>query len=224
MALYHLNTTGSEERLLLTDTSVPGLDSQKNFVIKMKFNMRFNLRPDELGYDVEKLGIRADEKYLLLHYELATNYPHFSTIRLVESSLDLFSKTLQMRRIFTLCSNSPSATERRCNRLTTLSDNIVMNNTRISTMDQPQKYNTTSSFTRDIPDKFSGSGSGGGGGGSSKDLDQINNNANTQALEDEISNVRLFHVYFYREASSRDLYGEYLALSIEPKVCLPGAA
>jgi hypothetical protein len=99
-----------------------------------------------------------------------------------------------------------------------------MNNTRISTMDQPQKYNTTSSFTRDIPDKFSGSGSGGGGGGSSKDLDQINNNANTQALEDEISNVRLFLVYFYREASSRDLYGEYLALSIEPKVCLPGAA
>lgn len=200
MALYNA-PSGDTMKLVASDTTqfIENKEQIENFVIKTKFDIRFNMGPDQLGYDITKLGIRPDEKYMTVHYEVATNYPYFSTIKLVESTLDLRRRTLVTKREIVLCSNHPSSTERRCNRQTSLNDVIVMNNTRISPMDMIKNATKTS-------------------GKISDDL-MDNDEKYAQKLEDEISNLRLFHVYFYREAPAREFYKEYLTLGIEPVQC-----
>jgi hypothetical protein len=208
MALYHGTTDadGKNERLQMTDARE--FTEQENYVVKTRFDMRFNVEPDQLGYDVRKLGISPDEKYLIVHYELASNYPFFSTIKLVESTLDIKTKTLIVKRELILCSNHPSSSERRCNRHTTLNDIIAMNNTRISPMDPVRRSDrkNASKTTKVEP---------------ANDMDMMDDDErHVQQLEEEISNLRLFHLNFYRESStSRDYYKEYLSLSVEPAQC-----
>jgi hypothetical protein len=197
MALYHGTTDsdGKNERLQMTDARE--FTEQENYVIKTRFDMRFNVEPDQL-----------DEKYFIVHYELASNYPFFSTIKLVESTLDIKTKNLIVKRELILCSNHPSSSERRCNRHTTLNDIIAMNNTRISPMDPVRRSDrkNASKTTKIEP---------------ANDMDMMDDDErHVQQLEEEISNLRLFHLNFYREsASTRDSYKEYLSLSVEPSQC-----
>lgn len=211
MALYHGETeAGGGEKLQLTDTRE--LTDAENYVVKSRFDMRFNVEPDQLGYDVRKLGISPDEKYMMVHYEMASNYPFFSTIKLVESTLDMQRKTLIIKREIVLCSNNPSSSERRCNRRTTLNDIIAMNNTRISPMDplrKPNRKNTSKPTETKTTTTTT-----------TNDMDVMDDDErHVHQLEDEISNLRLFHIQFYRETPSRDFYKEYLSLSIEPIQC-----
>lgn len=208
MALYHgVTDAAGGEKLQLTDTRE--MMEQENFIVKSRFDMRFNVEPDQLGYDVRKLGISPDEKYMLVHYEMATNYPFFSTIKLVESTLDMEKKSLIVKREIILCSNNPSSSERRCNRRTTLNDIIAMNNTRISPMDPSVRRADRRNTSKPTQTKTA-----------SNDMDVMDDDErHVHQLEEEISNLRLFHIQFYRETSSRESYREYLSLNAEPIQC-----
>lgn len=222
MALYHL--VGSDPVLMSkTDTSKFGENqAMKNYVIRNQFNLRYNVEPDKLGYDTKKLGIKKDERYMVLHYEIASSYTQFSAVRFVESTYDVIRKVVVPRRIVTICSNDPMGSTRKCS--LTHSDILIMNNTRIIYMDQPNIPTNNRNKTivpKDDDDE---------GEVNEEDIvedtnQDVDNNEvidSTNNLINDISHIRLYHVNFYKEDVPHGVggaYNEYVALSIEPTRC-----
>jgi hypothetical protein len=220
------NNTGTNVILLeKTDTSKYEENrGVKNYVVKLLFNVRYNVAPKNLGYDVEKLGIRPDERYMVVHFEVVSKYPQFSSIRFVESTIDTYRDIITTRRIITICSNEMSGSARSCGRYATMENMLIMNNTRIFPMDHVPSHikNKTGSGggtirpkndpdeDEDMDEDYDGYGEDDNG-----DIEHDNTQDSRNKLIDEISHTRLFHILFYKESGNN----EYISLSIEPTQC-----
>jgi hypothetical protein len=221
-ALYHLVVGSDPVVMNKTDTSRYGeSQSTKHYIIRNQFNLRYNVAPDKLGYDTKKLGIRKDEKYIVLHYEIASAYTQFSSVRFVESAYDVYKKMVLPRRIVTICSNDPMGSTRKCS--LTQGDIMIMNNTRIIYMDQPNLPPINGRNRTVVPNNVdTNDGEDDIVEDANEDVDNNEIIDSTNALMNDISHIRLYHVLFYKEYIANDSiasYGEYVALSIQPTRC-----
>lgn len=221
MAPYHTMNMGGgtndTDVILLEKTDTSKFSENrgtKNYVMKVLFNVRYNVEPKNLGYDIERLGIRSDERYMVVHFEVASKYTQFSSIRFIESTID-YKNMITPKRVITICSNDMSGSARSCGRYASLDDVLIMNNTRILPMDHipshiknktgvhPKNVDPEDDEDEDVDDEEEGN------------LEHDDSQDSRNQLIDEISHLRLFHVLFYKEAGDN----EYLSLSIQPTQC-----
>lgn len=171
---------------------------EKNYLVQARLELRYNvaLPPGAAGEDKTS---EADQLYQTLHYELASNYAQFSSVRLLVTSEDVYKRVLRLRQDVVICSDAPQA-RRRCSSATTRDQMLLMNNTLLLPQTEAQPVFNVSS--RELV---------------TGDAEKL------RALERELSDNRQFHLLFYREASgvrdSDDEYAEYLALVVEPAAC-----
>jgi len=198
----------------------------KNSLLDVRLEMRYNV---EVAPDVlVKNGLSPTQRYQTLHYELASNYAGFSSIKLLVSSEDIYRQVPRVRQEVLICSNRPDS-ERRCSR--SVSDNkLRMNNTLLFPMEQavqPQPEQQEDPSARpgrqqaqqtEEPEQ------------PQRGIDLVDQDKeNLRGLESNLANNRQFHILFYMEAStssrtaatSRDDndYNEYIALTVEPAMC-----
>lgn len=176
----------------------------KQYIVKTRFDVQYNIDVGKEG------GAEADQLYQTVHYEVATNYAQFSTVKLLVTSEDIYKKVPRLRQEIVICSNRPGSS-RQCSRRTTVDNLMLMNNTLRVPMEQPSQAfgNSTGAHSE------------------GEDL-QLDAAQSLKQLERDIAGNRLFHILFYREASDNsetlgrddvDEYNEYLALIIEPVTC-----
>lgn len=186
------------------------------YIIKSYFNIKYNA--NFYNNDIyKKLNIDPSERYLLIHYELASNFDQFSSIKLIESEINLRTKSLQLKKEFIVCSNNPSIEVKRCQ---LQNDGILlMNNTRLLYMDNPSHYNENNDKPiNDIPLEKNDSHH-------IKDHSGIDitpgYRENLRDLKDDISHLRLYHLLFYKtDSSGRDsIFNENIILSISLNKC-----
>jgi hypothetical protein len=206
------------------------LATAKPCVMEAQVPMRFNVPPQSLPASYSSLSSSTpknqDQRYIIVRVELATNYQSFSTIRLVESAVDIYRRVVKTTRYLTLCSDDPVSSVGRCRRHLTVDGTMVMNDTFVMTMDQPQvtpaptpavKRNSTA--TSGIPPR-----------GQSRDATpdnavSLNNKDDRSVLEQNIAHIRLYHLLFYseyRDGTPEDdspTNNDYLALSAQLKPC-----
>lgn len=169
-----------------------------------------------------------DERYIVTQVALATYYPSFSTIRLVESRVDNYRRVVRPVRSLTLCSDNLESAVGSCRQYVTMDGAMEMNNTYTVTMDQPQQS----------PDGGKPSTSGGSKmsstdiDGTGRDVSVSNDKLDKRVLVESIAHIRLYHLLFYVDGSSHtdndddshdsksfDYGGEYQVLSAQVKPC-----
>lgn len=230
LALYAQEdaTGGSKTLRRVTDQATAAAERRNDeyYVVKAQFAMQFNVRPEELGYDTRRLGLdQLDEHYQLVHYELASNYVDFSTVKLLETELDLHKHVLRTRREFVACSNNPALSVKRCN--TRLDDLFVLNNTRLVLMDAPVPQTPPPSAVgaATVPNKARVTPKATEAPTMQSDGVDLTPEAqeSVKDLRRELTHLRLYYVQFYRAlpAVSRDddTYREQLVLRVQPNKC-----
>ena len=200
-----------ESKKLLTD---------QVFVIKTYFNIKYNAIFDD-NHFYKKLNLDPGEKYQLIHYELASNFNSFSTVKLIESEFDLTKKSLVLKKEFIVCSNNPQIEVKRCQ----LQNDgmLLMNNTRLLYMNNPMNNQYDTSF---VPLNENEEIGGNNQSQQAKDYSGIDMTPgykeNLNFLKDDVSHLRLYHLLFYKsESNSRnsDSYTEAPILSVELNKC-----
>jgi hypothetical protein len=227
MALY---SGGRDDSQLsrVTDSSVFVGEKSKNrtllkerlYIIKSYFNIQYNANfHDDDVY--RKLNIDPTERYQLIHYELASDFNEFSTIKLIESEFDSTKKAILIKKEFIVCSNNPEKDVKRCR--VQMDGSLLMNNTRLIYLDDPSNHNNKDITVQNTegPNQTQ----------KPKDYAGIDitpeYKENLRGLKEEISHLRLYHLEFYRAEpqghyhNSRDLdfFRESLLISIEPNKC-----
>jgi hypothetical protein len=190
----------------------------KNFLLDTRLEMRYNV---EVAPDVlVKNGLSPTQRYQTLHYEVASNYARFSSVKLLVSSEDLYRQAPRVRQEVVICSNRPDS-ERRCD---LRGDKLLMNNTLLFPMegavqvtDAPPSAETPTGVRQSQTEE------------PQRGVDLVEQDKeNLRGLEYALANNRQFHVLFYREtaASARTTgrddaadYSEYIALTVEPAMC-----
>lgn len=209
------------------------LMGQKPYVLQARVPIRFNVDAQSLPTSSSSSKKQDDQRYVVARVELVTNYASFSTIRLLESSLDIYRKTLKTTRALTLCSDDPISSVGRCRRHITIDGTMVMNVTYVVTMDQPQQQGSAPT-----PKKSNTTTNSGGRGSSRDGMDGVsisNDKSERNAMEENIAHIRLYHLLFYTEYSEAvdgnddisssgggngaDYRGDYLALSVQVTPC-----
>ncbi len=201
------------------------------YVVKAQFAIQFNVKPEELGYDARRLGLdQLDEHYQMTHYELAANYVDFSTVKLLETELDVHRRALRTSGEFIVCSNNPALHVKRCG---TQQDGLfVMNNTRLVLMDAPtlrdapQKTATTGTTTKALPQGKTPTATPKTSAPTERD-DGVDltpeSREHLKGLRGEISHLRLYYLQFYRAippvSRDDDTFREQLVLRVEPNKC-----
>ncbi len=208
------------------------------YVVKAHFNMQFNVDALTLsGVAARKLQAQLevyDERYELVHYEMASSFIDFSTVKLVESELDTHKNALKIKREFIACSNNPALNVKRCRNL--VDGLLVMNNTRLVTMDNPL-YDNKKKHAPATPNATVG------GTGRTTTTNTVKSGVkqtseleseqgidltpevkeSLKALKSEITHLRMYHIMFYRAEKGRDAsgdnYKENLILTVEPNKC-----
>jgi hypothetical protein len=211
--------TAQQVRALVNREAVP----EKSFVIKTHFELHYNVNPSEL-VGVKLKGMSREERFLVLHYEVASNYAHFSTIKLVVSTEDIYRRIPRLKREVILCSDRPGSA-RRCSRRSTMDSFMMMNNSLLLSME------AGTPISRNPKEKNSSvkSETAPAGDGEDNSAEEGLNLLSTDkeslfALEQDIASIRLFHILFYKESVGEggreaEDYSEYIALTVEPSAC-----
>jgi len=233
-ALYRLATADKREILVKSDTMqrVKALVTkqtiqEKSHVVKTRLELHYNLelrdiaaRLREWGNTmdlVKEWGLNGRERYLLLDYEVASNYAKFSTIKFVVSTEDIYRRVPRLKREVLLCSNRPGST-RRCSSRATVDGLLLINNTLVLPMEQhspvPKNISSRTESETGTPGKEENAEEGINLHGTDKEA--------LHTLENDIANLRLFHIIFYKESTGvgdSAEYEEYIALIVEPSTC-----
>lgn len=198
------------------------------YAIQARIIVRYAVEPANIP--IGSGSGNKEERYIVTQVALATYYPAFSTIRLVESRVDNYKRVVRPVRSLTLCSDNLESSVGPCRQYVTMDGAMEMNNTYTVTMDQPQQPDNGASG------KPSTNRSG-GGKMSSNDIDGVsvsNDKLDRRVLIDSISHIRLYHLLFYVENGrddrghtgggdhddkSFDYGGEYQVLSAQVKPC-----
>ncbi len=213
---------------------------ERNYVLSTHLEMRYNVPVDE--QTLRALQLSPSQHYQTLHYEVASDYAHFSTIRLVVTTEDIYRAHPRLVQDVLICSNRPGSA-RRCSQRVSLNSLLRMNNTLLMAMEAGAAS--------------SASGTRGGSGVETNAPARPRNTAEAvelgddeeeqqeqqgvdlveqekeslRLLESQIANNRLFHVLFYREVAplvgstttsrdaAQDEFHEYLALTVAPVAC-----
>ena len=206
--MYQLSDNPEDPSLVPMNSSM-GREEEETYFAQTHLSMRYNVEAEKLLIDGFK-G-RGRGKYLVLNYEFLTNYPEFSTIRLVESTLDVYTKRVRPTKDIILCSNNPSRRREapRCSRLTTADDLMVLNNTDFYPMDSSTKINRESSLAPTTTSRDS-----------QEEEDDEGEEDEEILLEEDITDLRFYELYCYRETDDKDDdFIEYLSLVIKPSRC-----
>lgn len=210
---YRLSVDEQDPTLkLVNDTDTLESDEEDTFSVQAVLSMRYNVEAEKLLIDGFK-G-RARGKYLVLNYEFLTNYAEFSTIRLVEYSLDIYEKRISATKDIYLCSNNPSRRRDtpRCSRLTTGDGLMFLNNTDFYPMESSTKLVVRGSSTS-VPTTSRDASEDGEEEGEGEEEEEV-------VLEDDVTDLRFYKLYCYRETDDKDDdFLEYLALTLKPTRC-----
>lgn len=211
LEMYQLGPNDQDPALVpMSNALERGGNEEDTFFVQSVLSMRYNVEAEKVLID----GFRGKGrgKYLILNYEFLTNYPQFSTIRLVESSLDVYEKSIRMTKDIILCSNNPSRRREapRCSRLTTADDLMLLNNTDFYPMESSTKLVVRGSSL--APTTTSRD--------ASEDVEEEEEEEEEVVLEEDITDLRFYELYCYRETDDKDDdFLEYLALVIKPTRC-----
>lgn len=236
MGLYAATTASGVGLQPVRDTTTHLGEQQQHhsdvfyYVVKSRFALHFNVdaaRADAYGFDLSRLSRAADERYQMIHYEIASSYTDFSTIKLVESELDLSKRSLRVKREFIACSNNPLLAVKRCGNL--IDGRLVMNNTRLEPMDVAHKekknktgdanLSTATTTKQQTPPATKATVVA-----TEEGIDLTpEHQESLRALKSEISHVRLYHVVCYKSETplNRDdeTFRETVLLRIELNKC-----
>lgn len=200
------------------------------YVIDVDINVRYNVERANAFPGGATSSSSKDERYIVTRLNLASSFTGFSTIRLIESAVDIYRRTVRTVRSLTLCSDDPISSAGRCKQYITLDGTMIINNnTYTMPMDQPD---------RKAPTNESSFGTSGTNNDDQTDVSvqQHADRSDRRALQDNIANIRLYHLLFYSEykstgsrTESPDTYnddvanteynGDYQVLSAEAKPC-----
>lgn len=223
-ALYrpHNETAGAMVTLWsVPDDDLAQLVLLRPYALQVRLNVRYNVARAALGTVASG---SKDDRYVVTRFELASSFAGFSTIRLVESAVDIYKRTVRKTRALTLCSDDPSSSAGPCRRHVTPDGTMVVNNTYEAPMDQPSSRRPAANSS-----KF-GPASSHDDGGDSRDVSVTYGRADLRAMEDDIAHIRLYHLLFYSEYgrgvhdaspsdTDSDYNGDYLVLSMQAKPC-----
>jgi hypothetical protein len=225
LALCHIDMYHMQDSVLVKPGDQGAISGSEFYGLNTRFTLQFNVPAQALSPDKRQRLDTNGEKYQLIQYEVATNYLDFSTVKLVDSLLDLHKKTLKVRREFIACTNNPNSEYRRCDYIH--DDVLAFNNTRLLSMDTPQnekkkqpKQNdtvTAPTAKTTVPK-------------APKNEPVENDNGidltpqlkeNVKTLGSEISQLHVYHIQFYKANKvGRDGdFTESLVLTIKPRKC-----
>lgn len=233
-ALYQSMRVRNGTSLVLTRAQTERLEqlgTLRPYVIQTRVNIRYNVEQQQASSSAAAVkSNNAGDRYVETRFELVTNYPVFSTIRLIESAVDIYRKTVRTTRTLTLCSDSPSSSVPGCRRYTRLDGLMLVNNTYSIPLDQPSSSSSSSPSRKNASGVATTTGSG-----DESDVQVSSDKAEINAMEEDIAHIRLYHLQFYNEyqksashgntASAADdeddaIYnGEYQVLSAQVTAC-----
>lgn len=207
-------------------TTKSGAAETKQYAILAHFQLQFNADTPALRDMVRRLQLdEGDGRQELIHYELASSYRDFSTVKLVELALDTHRNALKVKREFVACSNNPALRVKRCDHQ--VDGLMVMNNTRMLPMENPLRPSTkkpktganatTTTVTKPkTPAKTEEPQQG-------IDLTPESQES-LKALKNKLTHLRMYFIQFYhaeKPATGRDAdaFQEKLVLTIEPNKC-----
>ena len=76
------------------------------FALDFKMSLEFDV--DVSSYVLKSKTLDRTQRYMTLSYLITSSYTRFSTIKLIETGLDIKTKTLMRTKEVILCSNNPS--------------------------------------------------------------------------------------------------------------------
>jgi hypothetical protein len=234
--LYHVvwsgggkSHNGTAALLAAPTDELSQLMALRPYVLSAKVALRYNVEranafPGGSGGTTTTSAGR-DDRYVVTRFQLASSYLGFSTIRLVESAVDIYRRQVRTVRALTLCSDDPISSAGRCKQYATLDGDMIINNTYTAPMDQPTKKPPAN-----------GTGFGTSGHGADQDVDVQHDRADRHAMEEDIAHIRLYHLLFYSEHHKQgpgggaprdadnsdddaDYNGDYQVLSMQVTPC-----
>lgn len=234
MGLYRTSSASASDLRVVQDAGLHVGEkhgSERYYVVKAHFNIQFNVDALSLsGVTARKLQQQLqvyDEHYQLVHYEMASSFTDFSTVRLIESELDVHKNQLKVKREFIACSNNPSLDVKRCHNL--VDGLMAMNNTRLVTMDNPtkEKKQKKDPVNETAPATVKAKTVSGKTTASELESDQGVDltpevKESLKQLKNEITHLRMYHIQFYhaeKGARDSDSFKETLILTVEPSKC-----
>jgi hypothetical protein len=189
---------------------------EKSYAVEAQLQMRFNVEAQDVGYNVDRRLTRG-QKYFVLSFLLRSTYGHFSSIKLVESQLDITKNQLRAKREpVVLCTNSGSGQDVRCNRFTShllVEDTIILPMGSLmpgADIGQPKQASATPRVQSNPDEREVEEELARGIRVPATDREAL------MRQEEELSNMRSYHLVFYKETSTGE---EYITLVVEPSVC-----
>lgn len=232
--LYHLHHKDTKmKRVSIDEEGYRGVIGEKTYIIKTTFSLRYNVEAQDLGFNVAKYKLRSGDRYLVVHYEVVSSYGAFSTIKLVESTIDK-ERLLKTKRDIVVCSDNPSYNSgvRKCSRHGTLDNTMVLYNTHLFPMDTiPKKQPSTLKPVNSSVSRNKGPTQRTNNPPPEDDEVKLDDDGidllteekdGIHMLENELSHIRLFHLVFLKEntTQTRDKeFNEYIVLAVEPTRC-----
>ena len=221
-ALYYTVAGGNASTLEKAPTDRPDyLNSLRPYVVQARLHMRLNVDPQsDMGCAAATnypKNTRPDGRCMVAHLEMGSSYGAFSTLRLVESALDIYRRTVRTTRAITLCSDDPVSGAGRCKYYTTIDGTLILNSTYTVLMDLPAVLSPPAARKNRTT-----------GGGDSADTVKVDyERTERHVMEDEIAHIRLYHILGYSEYAQQaddasetgDYNGDYQVLSAQLAHC-----
>ena len=155
--------------------------------LSIKFDLTYN-------YDVSKIGnpqvrLLSDKRWLKFDYNITSNYAYFSTIRFLESEIDIYDQSIKTIRNIVLCSNNPNLFKIKCDSLFR-DDIFAFHNEEVTLIYENlmAEENNKNTKTKENNNSF-----------------DVNNDANIDQKQyiykqrEEIMGIRIFNIIFYKQ-------------------------
>lgn len=221
---YYSNGGGSSENLTLLDATIEELQreplrSAYHYLLYLNLRIEFNTDMSQLFSSQSNLD--ALNKYMRFDYNITTNYPYITTVRLIETEFHPYEALFRQPRELILCSNTQLANTPRCDQYAD-SKIITIHSQKWRPISQLDRSTTTNKMDRPPQQRGAINPSvttpksptsstmpsmrqeGRGGLNDADFYDMISSNENSLTYNEEqkqsILGVRVYNVIFYRKA------------------------
>lgn len=197
----------------IEDILTPGMINNYFYPISVTLDIEFNVDTTEISStnSGSLFKLNPSVKYMTFSYNITTNYPFFSTIKLIEVEFNPFEQALRPPRNILMCSNSHVLDTKRCDRhgddkIVTLHNKnwrpIVSGSGQKKPLDKPtEKPRQTVATTTTNEDKYNSANT------EEEMYDMIESVENSfsyvDAQKGEITGLRLYNVLFYKKNLNR---------------------
>ena len=192
-------------------------DSEKDtYSVNLALDLRYNVGSEKLMRDEGE--VKKNERFFIARYELTSNFPEFSTIRLVESSHDIYERRNKINRDIILCSDNGRAVDH-CSRHTNADGIITLNRTQLFQMSSnrrvvlgnkasPSETQAPPPTQESIPEEVG------------EEEEKEEEEEEEYVVDDVVTNLQFYELYLYRKTDGGNKASdEYVALVITPTRC-----